>query len=513
MISIVYSTRKDKPEFKEHIEKTCGYKKIEIIQITNDGEMSLTQAYNKGLKMANNDLVVFCHDDIIFETNNWANKLIKIFEKNPEYGIIGIAGTTDLIDGRWWTIRESMNGIVSHQHEGKKWTNYYSKDQGNKISDMVVLDGLFFGINKTKIKHSFDEDFHGFHFYDISFCFPNYLEGVKIGLTTQIRVTHLSIGQTNQQWEGHKIRFEEKYKDKLPVRLTNNKTFEEKLEFDPSSIGFGMVTYNAEHRIRQSAFTVPNWIKNFVIVNDGTPYPNDAYPENAHIIQHKTNMSVGAAKTTAINYLMEKGCQHIFLMEDDILIKDENVFKEYIRHSLISGIKHLNFALHGPANKKGGQGFRTLEDRKDSEGEPNPRMIIPYNNGDEKNNNVTIALYPNCVGAFSYYYRPVLEDIGGFDPAFKNAWEHVEHTYQAIKKGYHPAFWYFADINESWKYLTDIPNSIAESTIARTPTWNDNFRKGTMWYKKKHGITPTETPLTTPQQVQQQLQAIYQNRG
>jgi len=507
MISIVYSTRKDKPDFKEHILKSCGQKNLEIIQIINDGEMSLTQAYNKGLEKSSNDLVVFCHDDILFDTNNWGNKILKLFSKNSEYGIIGIAGTTDLIDGRWWTIKQSMNGIVSHKHNGKKWTNYYSKDQGNKIKDVIVLDGLFFVVNKTKIKHNFDEEFDGFHFYDISFCLPNYLDGVKIGLTTQIRLTHLSIGQTNQEWENHKIKFEKKYKNNLPIRLTNNKTFEEKLDFDVSSIGFGMVTYNAEHRIRQSATTVPKWIKNFVIVNDGTPYPKDAYPEQAHIIQHETNKSVGAAKTTAINYLMEKGCDHIFIMEDDILIKDENVFKEYIKHSLISGIKHLNFALHGPANKKGSQGFTTLEDRKDLDGEPNPRMIVPYND------NVSIALYPNCVGAFSYYYRPVLEDIGGFDPAFKNAWEHVEHTYQAIKKGYHPAFWYFADINESWKYLKDIPNSIEESTIARTPTWNENFRKGTAWYKKKHGVTPTETPLTPPSMVQQQLQLIFQNRG
>jgi hypothetical protein len=140
-------------------------------------------------------------------------------------------------------------------------------------------------------------------------------------------------------------------------------------------------------------------------------------------------------------------------------------------------------------------------------------MLIPYKNEEEDEADVTIALYPNCVGAFSYYYRPVLGDIGGFDPNFKNAWEHVEHTYQAIKKGYHPAFWYFADINKSWEYLTDIPNSIEESTIARTPTWNDNFRKGTMWYKKKHGVTPTETPLAPQEMVQKQLQAIYQNRG
>ena len=68
MISVIYSTRTTKPEFIEQIKKTSGVHKIEIIEIVNDGEMSLTQAYNKGLKETNNDIVVFCHDDIIFNT-------------------------------------------------------------------------------------------------------------------------------------------------------------------------------------------------------------------------------------------------------------------------------------------------------------------------------------------------------------------------------------------------------------------------------------------------------------
>ena len=151
MISIVYSTKKHSPEYIEHLEKTSGIHKIEIIEIVNDGEMSLTQAYNKGLKETTNNIVVFGHDDIIFDTKNWGRKLDSIFKKNPEYGIIGIAGTTDLIDGQWWKLKESMNGIVSHKHEGRKWTNYFSKDQGNDITDMVVLDGLFFAIDKNKI--------------------------------------------------------------------------------------------------------------------------------------------------------------------------------------------------------------------------------------------------------------------------------------------------------------------------------------------------------------------------
>ncbi len=319
MITIGFSTREDNPKYVEYLQKTCMYKQVEIIQKINNGEKSLSEVYNEIIDESTNEIVVLLHDDLEFDTKNWGEKLTKLFERNPEYGIIGIAGTTDLIDGRWWTLKESMTGIVSHKHEGKKWTNTYSPDQGNKLKEGVVLDGLYFAVDKRKIKNGFDESFNGFHFYEIPFCFENYLNGVKLGVTTQIRVTHMSIGQTNQQWEENKIQFEEKYKDKFPVRLTNNKTIEEKLVIDFSKIGIGMTTYNAEHRIKQSAFTVPKWIKNFVIVNDGTPYDNSSYPEQAHIIQHETNLCVGAAKNSAMQYLLDQGCEHIFLMYLDIL--------------------------------------------------------------------------------------------------------------------------------------------------------------------------------------------------
>jgi hypothetical protein len=506
MITIGYSTRKHNPEYQKYLQKTCMYKEVQIIEKINNGEKSLSEVYNEIINESINNIIVLCHDDIEFDTNRWGEKILKLFNRNPEFGIIGIAGTTDLIDGRWWTIKESMTGIVSHKHEGKKWTNTYSPDQGNKLKEVVALDGLFLCIDKLKIKKHFNEDFKGFHFYDIPFCFDNYLNGVKLGVTTQIKVTHMSIGETNEQWEKNKTQFEELYQNDLPIRLSSNKTLDEKMFFDPNKIGVGMTTYNAENRIKQSAFTVPKWVKNFVIVNDGTPYDDSSYPEQAHIIQHKTNQCVGAAKNSSIKYLMDLGCEHIFLIEDDILIKDENVFEEYIKHSVISGIKHLNFALHGPANKKGSKGFTSLEDRKDSNMNPNPRMVIPYPE------NIEIALYPNCVGAFSYYHRSVIEKIGYFDPIFKNAWEHVDHTFQSIKSNFHPPFWYFADIQKSWEYLTDIPNSIEDSTIARTPEWSENFRIGTQHYKKKNGVTPTETPLMTAEIVHHNIKQLYNNR-
>ena len=81
-----------------------------------------------------------------------------------------------MINGQWWTLKESMTGIVSHKHEGKKWTSSYSKDLGNKIEPTVIVDGLFIAVNKNNIKNVFDETIDGFHFYDLGFCLPNFLD-------------------------------------------------------------------------------------------------------------------------------------------------------------------------------------------------------------------------------------------------------------------------------------------------------------------------------------------------
>lgn len=220
MITVGYSTRKSNPEYKSVLQKTCMYKEIEIIEKVNNGEKSLSEVYNEILNESSNDIVVLCHDDLEFDTKRWGEKILKIFEKYPDYGIVGLAGTTVMPkSGMWWENRSKMFGIVNHKHEGKKWESKYSESLNEKLKDVVVVDGLFIVINKKNIKENFDTTVSGFHMYDINFCFRNYLKGVKIGVTTQIRVTHLSIGMTNQQWETNKNIFAEKYKNDLPVKI------------------------------------------------------------------------------------------------------------------------------------------------------------------------------------------------------------------------------------------------------------------------------------------------------
>ena len=217
-VSVVISTRKIDEGYREHVRKMFSQPDTEILMYENDGEMSLTQIYNKGLKESVNDIVVFMHDDLILETPNMTPKIVKLFEKHPEYGIIGIAGTDKLTSGMWWQNRENMFGVVGHINNGKRHVNHYSKGVFNDfLKDVVIVDGLFFIVRKSLLKKVFNEQFVGFHFYDISFCVENQLEGVKIGLTTKFGITHKSIGMTNKQWEKNKLLFEALFDKNLPL--------------------------------------------------------------------------------------------------------------------------------------------------------------------------------------------------------------------------------------------------------------------------------------------------------
>lgn len=219
MITVGYSTREHNPKFIEYLKKSSGFKKIEVIEKINNGEKSLSQVYNEILDEAKTDIVVLCHDDIYFDTTSWYYKLKTHFESS-EYGILGVAGTTEMpSSGQWWETRRKMIGIVNHESGGKKWTSKYSEDLGKSIRETVVVDGVFIALSKSRIKHNFDEEFKGFHFYDIGFCFKNQIEGVKVGVISNIRITHKSIGQTNEQWEENKNLFAQKYREKLPTKI------------------------------------------------------------------------------------------------------------------------------------------------------------------------------------------------------------------------------------------------------------------------------------------------------
>lgn len=312
MITIVYSTHRDKNynnKFKEHLLQTVGLKNVQILEYQNNNEFSLTEVYNRGLEESLNDVVVFCHNDIVFETKNWGNKVIKHFKRNPEYGIIGAAGSKYIPrTGVWWEVMSEIFGVVNHEHEGKKWTSKYSEPKGNKIDETVIVDGLFMSVNKPNLKLKYNEKVRGFHFYDVDFCFRNFLENVKVGVFYDIRITHKSIGITNEEWEKNRQQFSEEYKDNLPVLLPT--TFKKlKTKKNEPLVTLAMPIYNYAKRLNPTLGSVfKQDYTNFeiIIVNDGS---DDEYclmklnsiegHESIKII-HKENTGVSDSRNRAV---------------------------------------------------------------------------------------------------------------------------------------------------------------------------------------------------------------------
>ena len=182
-----------------------------------------------------------------------------------------------------------------------------------------------------------------------------------------------------------------------------------------------------------------------------------------------------------------------------MIIKNDKVFEKYIEASKESGIQHFNFSQHGYANK----GY-SPNDRNNLI--PMIKLQLNYTP------TVNILFYQHCVGSFSYYSRKCLEDVGLMDENYYNACEHVDHTYEIIKKGYHPSFWWFADIDKSWEYIGDHGWSMESSSICSKPDFRENVKKSDEIFIKKHGCLPIQIPdvgLTNTYKIIKQIKNKY----
>jgi GT2 family glycosyltransferase len=237
MITIIYSTHKGSvynKKFKSNLSRTIGIKDFEILEYENFNEYSLAEIYNKGTIKSKFNFIVCVHNDIKLEVN-WGKKLLKDFGNNPDYGIIGKAGSCYFPESGiyWEKMRETMVGQVYHQPDSqKKWLSRYSAKLPELIP-VVTIDGLFIAFDKRKIKHQFDESIGKFHFYDHSFCVPNYLSGVKIGVTSSFEIVHQSVGQPNKEFFESKELFLRKYSKFLPLDLKPEKIYVEKTKEKP----------------------------------------------------------------------------------------------------------------------------------------------------------------------------------------------------------------------------------------------------------------------------------------
>lgn len=242
-----------------------------------------------------------------------------------------------------------------------------------------------------------------------------------------------------------------------------------------TKIGVGIITCDRPDYLKKLVKSLDGIsTNNLVIVNDG-----DKQLDGGKIFVHNNNPSkqgVGKAKNQALKLLKDN--DYIFLLEDDIIIKDKAVFEKYIQASKLSGIQHFNFAFHGLDNYK-------------PDGTPAVRLKLDYSP------EISVCLYPNIYGAFSMYTKRSIEEVGFMDEFYYNAMEHVDHTAAIIKAGMHPPFRWFADIADSNKYIEEIDRAHSGSEIRRDQKWIENFHKAADHFAKKFGFDVRNPHATT----------------
>ncbi len=231
---IVCSCDNDKfNAFIKNIASVFG-QEVQVIRISD--AHSIAEGYNRGIRQADGDIVVFCHDDIVLLNNNLAEILLEDLE---QCDIVGVAGTSRLIEGLWISAGHPfVHGQVAHDGQ-RADTKYQLCVYGLGRDDAIVrgiqaLDGLFVAAKRRVLKKiRFDENnFDGFHLYDLDFTYSAFLEKFQIIIDHRIHILHHSPGIFDNDWQRYRQRFNQKFAHVLSRARQNMLCIIKGLEFN-----------------------------------------------------------------------------------------------------------------------------------------------------------------------------------------------------------------------------------------------------------------------------------------
>ncbi|MFA7242403.1 MAG: glycosyltransferase [Sulfuricellaceae bacterium] len=201
---------------KKHYQALLGQYPHEIIAIRD--ARSLAEAYNRGIKQAQGDIVIFSHDDIEFlDPETW---LVRLRSHLAKFDLIGVAGTTKLITAAWAAAGPPYTfGQVGELDGGvSPFRVLICGVPSPTVPNIQALDGVFLAATRDVVqKLLFDEQaFDGFHCYDIDFSYSAFRAGFRLAVANDLPILHASMGIFDKKWELYGKRFLEKHHHHLP---------------------------------------------------------------------------------------------------------------------------------------------------------------------------------------------------------------------------------------------------------------------------------------------------------
>jgi GT2 family glycosyltransferase len=156
-----------------------------------------------------------------------------------------------------------------------------------------------------------------------------------------------------------------------------------------------------------------------VVVDDGSKQAATV-PDGVQLIRHEQSLGIVATKNASLKELMDAGCEHLFLWDDDAWPVTNDWHKPYIE----SPEPHLAYQFLDLAGPK------KLKD-----------LAILHR--DERH-----IAYTAQRGVMLYYQRSVIEKVGGFDPIYvRGMYEHSDLALRIHNAGL--TTWAFADVTGS----------------------------------------------------------------
>ncbi len=230
MISIIIASVDNEMfrSLERNIQTTIGVP-YEVIVYKNIKGKSIAEVYNQEAKKAKFNILCFAHEDIIFKTNNWGERLIHHFKSIENVGLVGAVGSTykSLSPSGWYADSAPIQTnygyfIQSYKHTNKPAFYYNIQKENSNYAEVVTVDGFWMCTTKEIFnENKFDQIlFNRFHCYDIDFSLTVGRK-YKVVVAFNILIEHLSEGVYDKEWIDETLKLHQKWKPNLPIYLNH----------------------------------------------------------------------------------------------------------------------------------------------------------------------------------------------------------------------------------------------------------------------------------------------------
>src|ERR1035437_8018669 len=151
-------------------QATVGSSKLGFLMVQDIGDEGpkISETYNRMAALSKADILLFIHDDVVFLSECWDDKIIEAMEIG--FNVVGVTGTKKYLGGTiFHSGREYATGKYAGYVDGKHVVRIM--EHKDAIEPVRAVDGLFMAVSAEHFKHNrFDEQLNGLFFYDIDYC-------------------------------------------------------------------------------------------------------------------------------------------------------------------------------------------------------------------------------------------------------------------------------------------------------------------------------------------------------